>query len=122
MTPAQRTAWLAEVTEIVAAHPPRPRHRLWYVYRVYGPDDVLLYGGATGRLGQRTAAHLADAPFATYVRRIDVDRMPDRRTMLATERRMIRDLRPLFNTYLTGHRPGDRPRVIDAGLAQLVAS
>ena len=75
-----------------------PTDQQTYVYRAYCRCGDLLYLGITYNLFQRFAAHRQNRPpWESRMVRLEWDLYPDRATAEAVERRLIRELHPVFN-------------------------
>jgi GIY-YIG catalytic domain-containing protein len=67
------------------------------LYRFFDAGGDLLYVGVTSDPGRRWGRHANDKPWWHEVDRIEIERYPDRETVLAAERKAIQDEHPRYN-------------------------
>ena len=85
------------------------------LYRFFDAGGDLLYVGITNDPGRRWGRHASDKPWWHEVDRIEIERYPDRTSVLAAERKAIQEEHPRYNV---AHVPAsiapaiveDRPR------------
>jgi predicted GIY-YIG superfamily endonuclease len=74
------------------------------VYRIYGPDDALLYVGLSGNVAARLSAHRSKPWWSDGVR-VETTDYVTRDEAAAAELEAIRTEFPLYNRSDTGGRP-----------------
>jgi hypothetical protein len=67
------------------------------LYRFFDAGGDLLYVGITNDPGRRWGRHANDKPWWHEVDRIEIERYPDRTSVLAAERKAIHDEHPRYN-------------------------
>lgn len=72
------------------------------LYRLYDDIGRLLYVGVTNRGPARLVEHYNTKPWFPLVARIELERHPDRRSVLERERKQIQMLRPIHNIQHNG--------------------
>lgn len=79
------------------------------LYRFFDAGGDLLYVGVTNDPGRRWSRHASDKPWWNEVDRIEIDRYPDRTSVLAAERKAVQDERPRYNVV---HAPAPLSKTI----------
>lgn len=88
-----------------------PLHNPTTLYRLYGPNDELLYIGVGGNPGRRFQEHRGDKPWWGEVARTTLEHFPTRQAALAAEAKAIRTLSPRYNIQhnrIAAGRPSQR--------------
>lgn len=67
------------------------------LYRFFDAGGDLLYIGITNDPGRRWGRHASDKPWWQEVDRIEIERHPDRESVLTAERKAIREEHPRYN-------------------------
>lgn len=67
------------------------------LYRFFDAGGDLLYVGVTNDPGRRWGRHANDKPWWHEVDRIEIERYPDRESVLAAERKAIQEEHPRYN-------------------------
>ena len=85
----------------------------WCVYAYLGPDSTVLYVGSTNNLPKRHRSHIGSTWWGRRAARLVVLIYSDQLTSLRLERRLIRQVRPLFNIKHSGGRITAARRYLD---------
>jgi predicted GIY-YIG superfamily endonuclease len=71
-----------------------------WVYLAYGVDNTCLYVGISGQGRKRLSEHRRTSDWSRLVSRIEVEHHRTRKAALERERKLIRKLKPPYNTML----------------------
>lgn len=82
------------------------------LYRFYDAGGDLLYVGITNNPGRRWGRHADDKPWWTEVDRIEIERYPDRPSVLLAEKAAIKAELPRYNVV---HLPPALPAPVEPG-------
>lgn len=69
-----------------------------WVYLAYGMDNACLYVGISGHGPARMSQHRRDSDWSRLVARIEIEHHRTRKAALERERKLIRKLKPPYNT------------------------
>lgn len=67
------------------------------LYRYFDADDRLLYIGISSNYQARAVAHSKNSVWESQAVRVELERFPDRESVLAAEKRAIQTERPIHN-------------------------
>lgn len=93
------------------------------LYRFFDTAGDLLYIGITNDPGRRWGRHAGDKPWWNEVDRIELERHPDRPTVLLAERDAIKAEYPRYNVVhappapIAPTEPGPKPQACECGAA-----
>jgi predicted GIY-YIG superfamily endonuclease len=68
-----------------------------YLYRAYDSSDNLLYVGISGQWSERLHAHERSSEWLQLTDRVNIERYPDRDSVVQAEKRAIIEEKPTYN-------------------------